>query len=61
MINVIDKHCLTPLCYTIVTKKYKGYCYFCFVHMFPNEIVSRNYKTKEKYVVNYILNVFKDE
>jgi len=50
MINVIDKICLTPLCYTYIQDKYKGYCYFCFVHIFPNEPLSRNYKTKEKYV-----------
>ena len=35
-------------------KKYKGYCLRCFIYLFPDEPVSRNYKTKEYAVVEYI-------
>ena len=38
--------------------KYKGYCIHCFVHMFPNERVSTNYKCKENEVVQFIQNQF---
>ena len=40
--------------------KYQGYCLYCFVHTFPDEPVSRNYKVKEKHVVDYIKLYFKD-
>ena len=54
MINVIDKRCKTPLCDIISNDKYRGYCFSCFVHTFPDEPNSRNYKTKEKYTTDYI-------
>jgi hypothetical protein len=57
MINIRDKRCLTPLCGTHVrNKKYKGYCLFCYVNHpdFQNEPVVRNYKSKERYVHDYI-------
>ena len=47
--------CKSELCETRVSnKKYKGYCLFCFIHLFPDEPNSRNYKTKEKDVVDRI-------
>ena len=52
--------CKNNWCDTIVSKKYDGYCRFCYIHMFPDKIVSRNYKTKEKAVNEFILNNFKD-
>ena len=58
MINIKSKRCKTPFCETQVTKKYKGYCLFCFINMFPNEKVARNYKTKEFSVVDYVKNKF---
>jgi len=54
MIDIKHKQCKTYLCYTRVTNKYKGYCLRCFMYMFPEEPVSRNYKTKEKEVVDRI-------
>jgi hypothetical protein len=54
MINIIDNHCITYNCYTIITKKYKGYCFYCFVHIFPDEKISKNYKSKENTVIDYI-------
>jgi len=61
MLDVIHKKCKNDFCDTRSTPKYKGYCYHCFVHEFPNEPVSRNYKTKEKEVVNFISKQFPDE
>ena len=61
MINVKDRRCLTPLCDTRPSDKYKGYYFRCFMYMFPNEPITRNYKTKEKAVSDYIQNTFSDE
>ena len=53
--NVISKRCLFDECDIIVTHStYKGYCYFCFVHLFPNDPVARAYKTKEKNVADHV-------
>lgn len=54
MINVIDPRCKSPFCYVMTTKKYKGYCLSCFIHLFPDEPNSRNYKTKEKHITDHI-------
>jgi hypothetical protein len=54
MINVKDKMCKTHLCFTRVREKYNGYCLFCYIHLFPDKPVSRNYKTKEYSVVEYV-------
>jgi ribosomal protein S24E len=61
MEQVVSKKCISPMCETIISnKKYKGYCFRCFIHTFPDEQNSRNYKTKEKTVVDYITETFKD-
>ena len=61
MINVKDKRCKTEWCDTLISnKKYKGYCLFCFMNLFPDEKVSRNYKTKEISVRDYIKTEFPD-
>lgn len=62
MINVCISRCTTPYCYTTISNnKYEGYCLPCFVHMFPDKPNSRNYKTKERAVVEYILEQFPDK
>jgi hypothetical protein len=49
MINVNNSRCKTPLCFTQVNnQKYKGYCLYCYIHIFPDEPLTFNYKTKEK-------------
>ena len=58
MVNVIEKICKTPMCNTQVTDKYKGYCVYCFSNLFPNEPLSRNFKTKERHVVDFICSKF---
>ena len=61
MVDVLNKRCKTHLCYTqIRNNKYKGYCLRCFMHTFPNEPVSRNYKTKEQSVVDNVKIKFPD-
>jgi len=60
MINVIHKRCKTNLCDIITKNKYEGYCLFCFINTFPDKPVSRNYKTKEKNVVDNIQKSFPD-
>jgi hypothetical protein len=54
MIDTRLKKCKTHLCDTYVKNKYKGYCYYCFVHLFPDSVLCKNYKTKERCVAEYI-------
>jgi hypothetical protein len=58
MVNVIEKHCKTPLCNVQVKDKYEGYCLRCFMHLFPEKPVARNYKTKEQCVYEYLIKEF---
>lgn len=59
MIDVKNKHCKTPLCNTIASNiQYQGYCIRCFIYMFPDSDLVKNYKTKEKEVTKYIINSF---
>ena len=46
--------CKSKWCETRATKKYDGYCVYCFINLFPDKEISRNYKTKEKDVVERI-------
>ena len=52
--------CKSEWCETIVKKKYEGYCLYCFMHLFPDKKVARNYKTKEKDVVDRVKEAFPD-
>jgi len=55
MVNNNNKVCKTDLCSTrISNKKYEGYCAYCFRNIFPDKPMSRNYKTKELHVVDFI-------
>jgi hypothetical protein len=60
MIDIKSKRCQNSWCYTQATYKYEGYCAYCYMHMFPDKPVSKNYKTKEKTVVDYIKIQFPD-
>jgi hypothetical protein len=55
-----NKKCKTYLCNTFVSKKNDGYCLYCFVNLFPEKTVSRNYKTKEYSVVEFVKNKFQE-
>ena len=52
--------CKFEWCETTANKKYEGYCLFCYVNLFPDKPITRNYKTKEKDVVDRILKIFPD-
>ena len=59
MFDVVSKRCVHDGCDTIVsTRKYKGYCLHCFMHLFPLEKISRNYKIKENEVTSFIITQF---
>ena len=59
MIDVIGPRCKTHLCdIHIRNKQYQGYCLRCFIYTFPDAKVARNYKTKEKDVIDRIKSKF---
>jgi hypothetical protein len=60
MVDVKHKTCKSEWCLTYVEEKYNGYCLFCYIHLFPDKPVSRNYKTKEYSVVEYVKNTFSE-
>lgn len=61
MTDVMNKPCKTPLCTTQVSNPaYKGLCYPCFIHTFPDSPILRNHKTKERTVVDFLGEAFPD-
>ncbi len=61
MINVEHKSCKNNWCYNrIYNPKYEGYCLHCFMTMFPDKPLSRNFKTKEREVIEFIKSTFSD-
>lgn len=59
MIDIKNPRCLTLYCETRASnKKYKGYCLRCYIHLFPDEPNTLNYKTKERAVVDFVLAAF---
>ena len=51
--------CKSSWCETTKSNKaYEGYCLYCFMNLFPDKPVIRNYKTKEKEVVDRIKEIF---
>jgi len=61
MVNVVSKRCATPNCGIYVKNKYDGYCLRCFIYLFPDEPVSRGYKTKERTVFEFLFSHFPDK
>ena len=58
MVNVISLTCKNNWCNTHVANKYEGYCLRCFMYLNPDKPIARNYKTKERAVVDFILQYF---
>jgi len=60
MINVVSPKCNSSWCETIGNKKYEGFCLSCFVNNPENQNkpAMKNYKTKEKDVVDRITQTF---
>lgn len=50
--------CKTLNCETRKIAKYDGHCAFCYYHLFPDKPNSRNYKTKERSVTEFIIDTF---
>jgi len=49
-----SKLCKTYLCETTANPKYDNHCLRCFINLFPDLPVARNYKTKESSVVSFV-------
>lgn len=61
MVCLTQKKCINEWCVNRAHNlKYNGYCLYCFVHMFPDKPNTKNYKTKEQSVVEYIKTEFPD-
>jgi hypothetical protein len=58
MVDVKHKSCIYDWCHIIVTDKYQGYCLRCYIYTFPDKPVTRNYKTKERAVVEFVCERF---
>lgn len=59
MVDVAHERCVQyEICYTRANTKYDGYCFRCFQQRFPDHPMMRNYKTKEKSVVDAIKEAF---
>jgi hypothetical protein len=60
MVNVNQKMCLNNWCENAASKNkiYKNYCSYCYVNTFPDQPISRNYKTKETAVSQFITTNF---
>lgn len=61
-VNVLEPTCKTKECFTIVKhilkKKYEGFCFRCYMNIYPESEVTRNYKIKEIAVGDYLINLF---
>ena len=58
MIDVKNKTCIHNWCSIRATDKYDGYCLRCYIYTFPDKPVARNYKTKERAVVEFVCERF---
>ena len=60
MVDVKNQTCKNSWCSTRVQKQYDGYCVCCYIYLFPDKPVFRNYKTKEYSVVEFVKTAFQD-
>jgi hypothetical protein len=60
MVDIKHKTCKSEWCSTRPMEKYDGYCTYCYMNLFPDKPVSRNYKTKEHSVVEFVTKQFPD-
>ena len=52
--------CKSEWCEIRKHKKYEGYCFICFINLFPDSKLVRNFKTKENSVVDFIKTTFSE-
>jgi len=61
MVDITGKRCLSSWCFErSYSSSCEGYCVRCYVHLFPDKPIVRNFKTKEKAVSNFVLENFPD-
>jgi hypothetical protein len=61
MVSIYGKMCKNDWCDTLIkNNKNEGYCLFCYVNMFPDRAITRNYKTKESCVVKYVKDTYEE-
>jgi EsV-1-7 cysteine-rich motif len=60
MRDVKNSTCKSEWCSTAVRKTNEGYCLHCYVNLFPDKPTSRNYKTKERAVAEFVMGAFPD-
>ena len=61
MVDVLSRKCISEWCATIThNNKYDGHCLFCYINLYPEKPVVRNYKTKETTIVNHVREKFPD-
>ena len=58
MRDIKHQTCFHDWCSIRVGTKYEGYCLRCYIYTFPDKPVARNYKTKEKAVVDFVCERF---
>ena len=59
--NVTARRCATPYCPIIAQNKaYKGYCYRCFIHTYPDSPIVRNHKSKERAIADFVRELYPD-
>lgn len=52
--------CKIENCNTRANIKYRGHCLRCFIHLFPDEKISKNYKVREQHFVDYLKENYKE-
>ena len=61
MVDVNRKKCATHLCDSrLRDNKYENYCFRCYINTYPERPITRNYKTRERNVVDNVKSVFPD-
>jgi len=60
MIDILSPKCKSEWCENRISdkKKYDKYCMRCYIHLFPDKPITRNFKTKEKAVVDFVKEQF---
>ena len=54
------KYHIESQCFTLGSPKYEGYCVNCYSQLFPDKPISRNYRTKERCVADFVRDSFPD-
>lgn len=62
MTDQFNKLCIEcNITYPNPDPKYESHCVYCFINKYPNNTISKNYKVKEKHVIDFIENNFPNQ